>query len=91
MAQSHGIEAMKNFHLPLPESTYEALRIEAQRAKRPATTVARAAIELWLRARKKAARHRAVAAYSAEMGGTTFDLDHQLEAAAVELLLGNRK
>ena len=29
--------AMKNMHLPLPESVYDRLRVEAQRTGRPAT------------------------------------------------------
>ena len=47
---------MKNFHLPLPEGTYDELRAEAERVHLPATTVAREAISSWLRARKKTAR-----------------------------------
>jgi hypothetical protein len=39
-----------------------------------------------LPARKKAARRQAIAAYAAEMAGTEFDLDPQLEAASLDLL-----
>jgi hypothetical protein len=42
-------------------------------------------------ARRKAARKQAVAAYAAEMAGTEFDLDPQLEAASLELLLARRR
>jgi hypothetical protein len=72
---------VKNFHIPLPEEAYADLRAEAERAQQPATALAREAIELWLRARKKA-RRTAVASYAAEMAGTEFDLDVQLESAA---------
>ncbi len=79
---------MKNFHLPLPEGTYDELRAEAERAQLPATTVARAAIASWLRARKKMARRQAIMEYAARMAGTRFDLDPLLEAAAIEELIG---
>lgn len=81
---------MKNFHLPLPEDVYVHLRQEAERTKRPATTIARDAIEAWLRERRKAARHEAIADFAREFGGTELDLDPQLEAAAVEHLLHQR-
>jgi hypothetical protein len=77
---------MKNFHLPLPEHVYEQLRTEAQRSQIPATSMARHAIQSWLAARKKAARKEEIAAYAAEMAGTEFDLDRELEAASSELL-----
>ncbi len=78
---------MKNFHLPLPEGTYSELRAEAKRAQLPATTVAREAISIWLRARRRAARRQAVLAYATRMAGTRFDLDPDLEAAAIEELM----
>jgi hypothetical protein len=78
---------VKNFHLPLPERTYDELRAEAERAHLPATAVAREAIVLWLNARKKAARHKAISAYAADMRGTEFDLDPMLERAATEHML----
>jgi len=40
---------MKNFHLPLPEQTYAHLRAEAERMQVPATTLAREALDSWLR------------------------------------------
>jgi hypothetical protein len=78
---------MKNFHLPLPEQTYTRLRAEAARTQVPATTLARAAIDAWLRRRLRKARHDAIAAYAAEMAGTAMDLDPDLEAAGLEHLL----
>lgn len=78
---------MKNFHLPLPERTYDELRAEAKRAQLPATTVAREALSGWLRARKKTARRQAVREYAARMAGTRFDLDLILEGAAMEELI----
>ena len=78
---------MKNFHLPLPEEAYADLRAEAERMRQPATALAREAIELWLRARRKATRHSAIASYAAEMAGTESGLDPRLESAAIEQLI----
>lgn len=78
---------MKNFHLPLPDKTYALLRAEAERTQVPATSVAREAIETWLRSEARKARHAAIAAYATEMAGTNVDLDTDLESAAVEHLL----
>lgn len=77
---------MKNFHLPLPDDTYERLRTAALRSKVPATTLAREAIDFWLRQQLRKARHDAIAAYAAEAAGTVLDLDADLEAAGIEHL-----
>jgi len=77
---------MKNFHLPLPERTYAHLRAEAERARVPATTLAREAIDSWLQQQLRQARHNKIAAYAAEMAGTSLDLDPNLEAAGIEHL-----
>lgn len=72
----------RNLHVPLPEPLYSRLRAESERSKRPATELAREAIEQWLdRARKEAIRE-AIARYAAEHAGTSADLDADLEAAA---------
>lgn len=78
---------MKNFHLPLPDETYEHLRSVAERSKVPATAIAREAIDFWLRQQLRKARHDAIAAYAAELAGTALDLDANLEAAGIELLM----
>jgi hypothetical protein len=78
---------MKNFHLPLPEETYIALRAEAKRTGVPATTLAREAVDWWLRQQARKARHDAIAAYATEMAGTRFDLETDLESAAIEHML----
>lgn len=78
---------MKNFHLPLPEHTYETLRAQAERAKVPATALAREAIDAWLQERARKARHDAIAAYAVEMAGTELDLDPNLEAAGIDHLI----
>ena len=82
---------MRNFHLPLPEQTYSQLRAEAERAQLPATALAREAIDGWLRQQLRKARHDQIAAYAAEMAGTEFDLDPDLEAAGIEHLMKTGK
>lgn len=78
---------MKNFHLPLPEQTYALLRAEAERMQVPATTLAREAVDWWLRQQFRKARQDAIARYAAEMAGTHLDLDSDLESAAIEHLM----
>ena len=78
---------MKNFHLPLPEPTYTLLRAEAERAQVPATTLAREAIDSWLRSQARKARHEAIAKYAAKMAGTDLDLDRELESAGISRLV----
>ena len=82
---------MKNFHLPLPEQTYGNLRAEAERSQVPATTLAREAIDLWLRQRWRQARHDAIGAYATEMAGSNFDIDPDLESAGIEHLVSDGK
>jgi hypothetical protein len=78
---------MKNFHLPLPEQTYIRLRAEAERTNVPATTLAREAVDEWLRQQGRKARQDAIAAYAMEMAGTDLDLDANLESAGIEQLV----
>jgi len=75
---------MKNFHLPLPESTYALLIAAAERAQVPATILAREAIESWLRDQARESRHDSIAAYSSELAGTDLDLDRELESAGID-------
>jgi hypothetical protein len=82
---------VKNFHLPLPEQTYDQLKAEAARTQVPATILAREAIDLWLRKQLREARHDAIARYAKEMAGTKFDLDPDLELAAIEHLVKTGK
>ena len=70
---------MKNFHVPPPEETYANLRAEAERMQVPATTLAREAVDWWLRQQFRKTRQDAIGAYAAEMAGTDLDLDSGLE------------
>jgi len=78
---------MKKFHVPLPEQTYANLRAEAERMQVPATTLAREAVDWWLRQQFRKTRQAAIAAYAAEMAGTDIDLDSELESTAIEHLV----
>ncbi len=78
--------ALRNFHLPLPEVLYEELKAEATRQRKPATVVARTALEEWFRQRKKEQLHRQIAEYAAKNAAKSVDLDEDLEAASVESL-----
>ena len=82
---------MKNFHVPLPDETYDHLRAAAERSKVPATAIAREAIDWWLREQERKARHAAIASYAAEMAGTPLDFDAEMEAAASEHLIRSGK
>jgi predicted DNA-binding protein len=76
----------RNFHLPLPEELYLELRRQAQRRGRPATVIAREALErtLWEYRRQELAEE--IAEYARVCAGTGVDLDPELEAAATESL-----
>ena len=82
---------MRNFHLPLPDEIYRDLREEAERSSRPATAIARQAIERWLHHRRRVARHDAIAAFATEHAGSQLDLDTGVEAASIEHLLRNNE
>jgi hypothetical protein len=83
--------ARRNFHIPLSEELYRSLRDEAALARRPATLLARQAIETWLRQRRKAALREAIATYAAAHAGSGADLDPALEAASLELWKPRRR
>jgi len=78
--------ARKNFHVPLPPETYDALREEAEARGIPATTIVREAVEGWIDDQKAKRLRDEIAAYALEMAGTSADLDPALEGAAVAAL-----
>jgi len=53
---------VENFHLPLPEQTYAHLKAAAERMQVPATTLAREAMDSWLREQARQSRADALAA-----------------------------
>ncbi len=80
----------RNLHVPLPETLHHRLRAVAQRSGRPATSLARDAIEAWIVERERQAVQEAITTYATEMAGTSADLDEDLERAATEHLRGRR-
>jgi hypothetical protein len=79
-----GKAKMKNLHVPLPEPIYRRLRLEAERSERPATDLAREAIDHWLGERQRQVVREAIQEYASKVAGTSDDLDEDLEAAALE-------
>lgn len=63
------------------------LKGAADDSKVPATVLAQAATEAWLRQRSRKARHSAIAAFAADAAGTFLDLDGGLQAAGIEHLI----
>jgi hypothetical protein len=82
---------MSNMHLPLPEPLYSRLREEARRARRPATELAREAIDRWLTEERRRQISEAIQSYAQDVSGTEHDLDTRLEAAGIEHLLATVK
>jgi hypothetical protein len=80
--------AMRNLHVPLPGPTYAELRAAAERAGRPATELAREAIDRWLAEARRARRQAEILEYAASEAGTAADLAPDLERAGVEVLQG---
>lgn len=75
-----------NFHVPLSDKLNRELRAEAKRTGRPATELAREAIEHLVEDRKREAIHREIATYARAIAGSPEDLDSELEAASIEHL-----
>ncbi len=73
----------RNFHLPLSEDLYLKLRDEAGKVGRPATALAREALEEWLHEREQQTVHEQIAAYAQAVAGSRDDLDEELESEAV--------
>jgi hypothetical protein len=65
------------------------LRAEATRSGRPATILAREAIEAWIRERKREREQVSdrIAEYATEVAGTEGDIDRTLERAGTDHLL----
>ena len=78
---------MKNLHVPLPEELHTGLRAESKRVQRPATALARQAIESWLQEQRKLTRHAEIAAFAEQHAGTDLDLDSDLEQESLEHLV----
>ena len=71
----------QNFHVPLSIDVYERLKLEAEHLQRPATELARVAIEAALQKLEAARVHQEIKAYALAMGGTEVDIDPVLQAS----------
>jgi hypothetical protein len=78
----------KNLHVPLSPGLHERLRREATRTGKPATELAREAIEAALAERQRTVLAESIAVYAAAVAGTRDDLDPALERAGLEHLSG---
>lgn len=78
--------AIHNFHIPLPNQLYTRLREVAKRQNRPATQMAKQAVEYWLEEQEKLALHEEIASYATHAAGSSEDLDIQLEEASLKHL-----
>jgi hypothetical protein len=77
---------LSNFHLPLPPEIHQMLHEEAERSGKPATALAREALQSWLTQQRKRRLHEEIAAWATEHAGTDLDLDRDLEKAGLEIL-----
>ena len=75
----------QNFHVPLSPDVYERLKIEAQYLQRPATELARVAIESELRKLEAQRIHDQIRAYAEAMGGSEEDIQPDWQAASYEV------
>jgi predicted DNA-binding protein len=78
-------------NVPLSGDLHDRLRAEAARSRRPATIVARDAIEAWIDARERLAVHEAIADYASDVAGSPADLDPTLENTGIEHLIAKRQ
>lgn len=78
-------------HVPLTDTSYQELRAAAEQAKRPATELARQAIDEWLERSRRATLHKEIRAYAERYAGAEADLIPELEAAGIEQLRGRRR
>jgi predicted DNA-binding protein len=76
----------RNFHLPLPEPLYNRLKKAAKHQHRPATQLAKQAVEYWLDEQERLALHEEIARYATQVAGSSDDLDETLQDASLEHL-----
>ncbi|MEY4531984.1 MAG: hypothetical protein RLZZ156_2707 [Deinococcota bacterium] len=76
----------QNFHVPLSPEVYERLKLEAQYLQRPATEVARVAIEGQLRLLERARVDAALQAFIDDAAGSELDFDPGVASAGAEVV-----
>ena len=80
------ISSPHNFHIPLPDPIYQRLKSVAKRQHKPATQLAKQALESWLDEQERLALHEEIATYAAAIAGTVDDLDESIETVTLEHL-----
>lgn len=77
---------MRNLHVPLPDALYKALKDESKRQGAATTTLARNAIEAWLKAQEQTRIQDEISAYALAIAGSKDDLDEDVMEAGLEQL-----
>jgi predicted DNA-binding protein len=77
----------QNFHVPLSPEVYERLKLEAQHLQRPATEVARVAIENQLYFMERSRIELELQAFIDEVAGSEADFDTTIAMAGAEVIL----
>ncbi len=76
--------AFKKLNLPLPSEMHEAILVEAKALGIPATRLIRSVLDAWLEDRRRTLRRAEIRRFATACAGTEFDLDQELEAAAIQ-------
>jgi predicted DNA-binding protein len=80
------MKATKKLHVPLTAELHGSLQQISSAVGKPATVVAREAIEEHLKRLKKSVIDESIQRWALEVSGTDLDLDPELEEAAVDFL-----
>jgi hypothetical protein len=78
--------SVKKMNLPLPAPLHEAIVSEARRQRIPATRLVRGVLNRWLAERRRAQRAEEIRRFAEAHAGGEWDLDPELEAAALEVV-----
>lgn len=81
-----GVPSLKKMSLPLPEDMHSELLAESRRTGIPATRLVRAALDQWLRERRRDRRREEVRRFALGHAGGEHDVDPALESIAAERL-----
>lgn len=80
---------MKNLHIPLPISWYEKLKEASISTEVSATELVRRAIIDFLKEQEKKSISEEISTFALECGGSSFDVDQELQNAGLELIENN--
>jgi len=77
---------MHTIHIPMPDHLHQALKAEASLTRRPASEIIREALVCWLESVRKRRVADQIRLFAEEVGGSSLDLDQDMERAGIELL-----